>query len=175
MVAQFTTMGDLVNYGYTKLDRLVDDSRYCNNAVEILQDTQEKLARFALKLKDTEFTVYDVRVDRLALSAEARRWVNLQGITELRNLYNMNDNVIKDKLKGSKDGGRIYDSINAALKQFGVNIDRNEERVMEKSVSQHTTSAAIEQKAKRQSAGKMFPSIKASIRIYRENSAGSEK
>ncbi len=72
IVDEFSTIGDFVNAGYEKISDKIMSNFSIADSVEILQVLQEKLAKFGVKLKGSDFVVEDVRISNLDLTSSAK-------------------------------------------------------------------------------------------------------
>ena len=71
--SKFKTVKDLIDYGRSPLMGLLSSkiSNY-SKLSDIIQEVEDRLAKLGLKLKGSDFTVFDVRVENLNLNKQAR-------------------------------------------------------------------------------------------------------
>ncbi len=116
------TIGDLVNLGYTSA-KLHIQRNLSRGTTDVMYSLQLALAKFSLKLKDTDFTVFEIKTEDINLSNAASKWAKKNKLNDIGDFY-ING---KQKLKELADDiqkNEIKNSVLAALKHFGIFLEK---------------------------------------------------
>lgn len=155
-ICKFKTLGELASFGYEKLNRYIRTSYMPKKSFsQIMYEIQLALARFSLKLRGTDFTVFDIKISDLNLSGEANSFLkNYTDAETLGDLY-IDYRTMKRDLEGFKNCTDIKKSIKGAMLEFGIrpeisgslsfNAIQREKEALEKSIID--------------ASGRVFPSI----------------
>ncbi len=127
-ISKFTTLGDLVDFGYEKTKDLLQNNFRASELLNILQEVQEQLAKFALKLKGTDFTVFDIRISKVNMSGKTRAWAEKNNIETLGDIYLLGTERINAIVKEEKGGSKIKNDLVDALHKYGTKPERTDAR-----------------------------------------------
>jgi hypothetical protein len=163
MQPAFTVLGDLVNCGKEKLEAIIQKNNNIHlREVELMQNVEEELAKYALKLKGSDFTVYNIRCSQLNFTdedSEAVAWLKSNSEYEtISDLYTVNQKGIVRRVGSSESALRIIASLRKAIMEYGVYFEStsykfdNHLRKMEKLYN---------------AGAPLFPQIKESVKQYR--------
>ncbi len=104
-----STIGELVNFGYERLVKAIQNSNPYQNTSYVIKEIQEKLAQFKARIKGSDFDVYDISIDRLDLPDSA--WEVLDNIPKIKNLGDLANYGI-NKLINRFDGTySVYETV----------------------------------------------------------------
>lgn len=124
IIPQFTTIGDLISFGKESLQTaFFSHNKRFHEVNEAITDIEECLAKMGLKLKGSDFTVGDVRVEKLELIRNAKNVINkLKG-----NIKTLDDLVAFGAIKLSKyihqnKLATIYE-ISQELEKYGLKLE----------------------------------------------------
>ncbi len=123
-VNTFRTLGDIINYPYEKLEELMYVSLSNLHAMKAYMLTiEENLARFGLKIKETRFTTFDVRVTSLNLNHKEKALVEY---LEAKNISDLHANLvfktkeIDDDFIYKKGYKELYSSLKDKCRAYGA-------------------------------------------------------
>ncbi len=149
------TLGDLVNVGYDFVESRVQKNLTRETNLTIYK-IQLALAKFSLKLKGTDFSVFEIDVSDLNLTKNALNW-------SIKNeFYTLGDFYLnaKRKLKNLDENStkrEIKDSVVSAMKRFGITFEKKKPNDDSKSL--------------KELASGMFPDILTAIAHEKEKTA----
>ncbi len=128
----FETVGELVNYGYDKLSDYFQIVFGAGRSRDALMEVEEKLANFALKLKDTEFTVFDIRLKSLNISATTASWLKeKEKYKTLGDIYLIGSSKLNKVANSSKVSNKkkVATELKELLRRYGVNAEKTKDHV----------------------------------------------
>lgn len=126
-------MGSLVGMGKDNVRAYLRGKGYDTTKInELVYQLEFSLAKFSLKLKNTDFTVFDIKVSDLDLSDEAKVWAKRNEFYEVGDLYMLGSTQFNKILLYEKNGERIKKNMLAALKKFGTAPEGNDVRLVAK-------------------------------------------
>lgn len=120
----FETMGSLVDYGYSALVDYLSRALGADKGLVAMQEIQEALAEFALKLQNTEFTVFDIRTDFLRVSELSHEWIRRNKFETIGDLYIYGTSGFVRTAKDENKGTRIVSEVKEAMKAFGTKPEK---------------------------------------------------
>lgn len=126
--SKFNTLGDIVKFGYKNICNLIESElKYAKFEPEILYDIQYKLAKFALKLNGTEFSVFDIKVQDLGLEQSTIEFVNKVFKAEtLGDIYLVGSKNFNKYFK-KHPNPKLQKEILVAMKRFGTHPEKSDE------------------------------------------------
>ena len=134
----FETVGELVNYGYDKLSDYFQIVFGAGRSRDALMEVEEKLANFALKLKDTEFTVFDIRLKSLNISATTASWLKeKEKYKTLGDIYLIGSSKLNKVANSSKVSNKkkVATELKELLRRYGVNAEKAKDHVSSEELS----------------------------------------
>ncbi len=137
---KINTLGELVNFGYENLSECFYKAMPHADAKEGIQHIQERLARFALKLKGTDFTVFDIRTSTFTTSNELRKYLDFKNFTTIGDVYCYGENKLYNDMywKSEYKASTSLAEIKSLMWEYGTlpeaNIykNRKENRVIDR-------------------------------------------
>lgn len=120
-VPRYAKLADLIKDGYVNVTRWVENQPNPLNSLDVIYNIELALARFALKLRGTDFTVYDIQLEDLSLTTEVKDFLrtNLK-IKTLGDLYIMGAAKFKHYFVTVKNGSKIKSDVLNAMMEFGA-------------------------------------------------------
>ena len=177
IVHRFTTMGDLVKCGYVEMLKIAESKVYPMHASEILYEIELSLARYALKLRGTDFTVYDIRVDDLSLGDGTKEFIkrNMRAKT-IGDLYVIGASRFKQYFEDVKNGKKMQQDALNAMMEFGTSPERvyNKDDMEESLSALEPQDMEDEEEEEVGQAQYLFKSIKRSLEAEKQKKSEKE-
>ena len=125
------TIGSLLSLGKKNVSNYLSDKGYSSAEIKnLIYKLELSLAKFSLKFKDTDFTVFDIKVADLDLGNEAKAWAKRNEFYEVGDLYLLGSVQFNKVLLNEKNGIRIKKDLLSALKKFGTAPEGNDVRLV---------------------------------------------
>ncbi len=135
------TLGDLVNIGYDTAENYIQKSLK-TGVKRTLYNLELALAKFSLKLKGSEFTVFEIDVEDVGLTKNAVDWAIDNGFYELGDFY-IYANEKFDEMLDNKQNREIKKSVLSAMKRFGILSEGKDVRIVGKDDISKTSNGKI--------------------------------
>lgn len=122
----FETLGDLIGVEYETLFDILQEKLLINSAMDCIQEIEEKLAEFALKLRNTRFTVFDIELSSLNLSADAKNWAERKGHETLADIYMLGSAKLNKMINSPKGKARqaVGKEMVELLQSYGIQAEK---------------------------------------------------
>jgi len=124
---QITSIGELVDYGYSRLVKKINNTYTMQKPEFIIKEIQEKLALFKARIKGSDFDVYDVSVERLDLPESV--WEVLDGIPKIKNLGDLANYGVgrlqNANLSTTSSYVTIINPIDQELEKYGLKLNES--------------------------------------------------
>jgi hypothetical protein len=164
MQPRFVVIGDLVNCGKNSLERIIQSDMHIHlKEVDLMQDMEEKLAQYALKLKDSDFSVYHIRCSKLNFGkndSDTKAWLKSdKEYKTIGDLYTLNQRGLVRKVGDTDRATRVLKALQTSLMQYGVIVERD---VSRQSVSSRKLAKLYNADSP------LFPKIKEAVKKHRE-------